>query len=61
MAKGKDERHNINRRVVSPDSYVWVDGEPFKRSEVQESANFTERTPQYLLEKNRERNRKRNG
>lgn len=61
MAKGKDERHNINRRVVSPDSYVWVDGEPFKRSEVQESANFTERTPQYLLEKNKARKSRKNG
>jgi len=61
MARGKDERHNSNRKIVSPDSYVWVDGEPVKRSEVQESANFTERTPQYLLEKNKERKSRKNG
>lgn len=61
MARGKDERHNPNRKIVSPDSYVWVDGEPVKRSEVQESANFTERTPEYLLEKNKARKSRKNG
>lgn len=61
MANGKDERFNSKRKIVSPDSFVWVDGEPVKRSEIHDSADFTERTPEYLLEKNKERKRKKNG
>jgi hypothetical protein len=61
MARGVDERHNQNRRIISPDQQVWVDGEPFTRSELWEAAGFKERTPEYLLEKHKERMRRRNG
>lgn len=61
MAKGKDERFNPNRRIISPDDQIWVDGEPFSRAEIHQAAGFTERTPEYLLEKHKEKQRRRNG
>jgi hypothetical protein len=35
--------------------YVWVDGEPVPRSEIHQAAGFTKRDPEYLLEKNKQK------
>ena len=39
--------------------WVWVDGEPFTREEIHQAAGFKERTPEYLLEKHKEKQAKR--
>jgi hypothetical protein len=60
MAKGKDERFNSNRRITSPIDPVWVDGDPFVRSEIWEAAGFPgERTLEWTVQKNREKRIKR--
>ena len=35
--------------------YIWVDGEPVAREEVRQAAGFTKRDPEYLLEKNKQK------
>jgi hypothetical protein len=35
--------------------YVWVDGEPIARQEIHKAAGFTKRDPEYLLEKNKQK------
>jgi hypothetical protein len=40
--------------------YVWVDGEPVARQEIHKAAGFTKRDPEYLLEKNKQKQAKKN-
>jgi hypothetical protein len=60
MAKGKDERFNSNRRIISPMDYIWVNGEPYQRTEIWEAAGFPgERTLEWTMQKNQEKRIKR--
>ncbi len=38
--------------------YVWVDGEPVSRQEIHQAAGFVKRDPEYLLEKNKQKQAK---
>ena len=36
---------------TNPKGHTWIDGEPITIDELHQSAGFTKRDPQYLLEK----------
>lgn len=55
MRTKKDSDRTRTQEMVHSSPYVWVGSEPYDRSEVREGAGFTERTPEYLLQKHQEK------
>ena len=55
MRTKKDKDQTAWQEIAHSLPYVWVGSEPYDRSEVREGAGFTERTPEYLLQKHQEK------